>query len=73
MSDERAKTVVRRPGWRKWGTIALLGYLRSWLLLWSLAKADVLPHNDTLGVIFYVVYLPLILFGESVLRVRVHI
>jgi hypothetical protein len=73
MSDERTETVSKRPGWRKWGTGALLGYLCSWLLLWSLAKAGVLPHNETFGVIFYVVYLPLILLGESVLRVRVHI
>ena len=73
MGEERAKTVVNRPGWYKWGTVALLGYLCSWLLLWSLAKADLLPHNETLGLIFYVVYLPLILLGESVLGVRVHI
>lgn len=73
MSDERPKTVAQRPGWKKWGTVALLVYLGSWLLLWSLDKTDVLPHNATLGVIFYVVYLPIILFSESVLRVRAHI
>jgi hypothetical protein len=64
---------VKQPGWYKWGTVALLVYLGSWLLLWSLAKTGVLPHSETLSVIFYVVYFPLILFGESVLRVRVHL
>jgi hypothetical protein len=73
MSDERPKTVVKRPAWQTWATVALVAYLASWLLLWSLAKADVLPHNATLGVIFYVVYFPIILFCESVLRVRAHI
>ena len=73
MSEERPKTVAKGPRWRKWGTIALLAYVCSWLLLWLLDKADVLPHNATLGVIFYVVYFPIILFGESVLRVRAHI
>jgi len=73
MSTEHAMAVGKRPGWKKWGTVALLAYLCSWLLLWLLDKADVLPHNATLGVIFYVVYLPIILFSESVLRVRAHI
>jgi hypothetical protein len=73
MSAELAKTVGKRPGRRKWGTIALLAYLCSWLLLWSLAKAGVLPHSQTLSVIFSVVYFPLILFAESALHVRAHL
>jgi hypothetical protein len=73
MSDERAKTVTKRPRWHTWVMIALFGYLCSWALLLSLDKAGVLPHNETLGRIFYVVYLPLILVGESVFRARVHI
>ena len=52
MSDEPKQPGVKRWGWREWATVALLVYLSSWLLLWSLAKADVLPHNETLGVTF---------------------
>lgn len=73
MNDQPKQSGVKRWRWRKWGTVALLVYLSGWILLWTLAKADVLPHNEKLGVIFYVVYFPLILVAESVLRVRAHI
>jgi hypothetical protein len=73
MSDEGKKPDRKQQRWYRWGTIAFLGYLWSWLLLWALAVADVLPPNETLGWICYVVFWPLVMIGQLVLWVRLHL
>ena len=72
MSDERNSANKERWGRREWGMVALLAYLWSWLVLWSLSRAGFLPSNEALGRICLVVYWPLIQLGLLLSWIRSH-
>jgi hypothetical protein len=60
MNDETEKPKRQRWGRLQWGTAAFPCYLWSWLILWGLVTFDLLPVNNTLSRIAYVVYWPLV-------------
>jgi hypothetical protein len=70
MSDNADKPNRQRWGWSQWSTVALLGYLWSWLILMGLDRFHLLGDNETLAWIGYVVYWPLIQLRYLINRFR---
>jgi hypothetical protein len=60
MSDEPEKPNRQRWGRLQWGTLAFLCYVWGWLILWGVARLDLLPRSNVFRGIASIVYLPII-------------